>query len=171
MSRWGLVTLTHKKRKRSESKNVNVKFQDLVKRNYNPKKDNIIATDVSYIPSLSGENNIYLSVAISHKTKMIESWKLSKINDSRLVLDTLTKLKRSNFISHSDHGTQYSLNEVFEKLKSMNAITSMGRVGNCLDNREVEYFFGCLKGEYLNRIKTSVMNINQIQKHISWYIN
>ena len=47
----------------------------------------------------------------------------------------------------------------------------MGRVGNSLDNREVEYFFGRLKGEYLNHIKTYTMNIDEIRKHISWYIN
>ncbi len=51
MIRWGLITKTRVKRRKSESKNTNVKFADLVKRNFNPKEDNIVATDVSYIPA------------------------------------------------------------------------------------------------------------------------
>lgn len=46
----------------------------------------------------------------------------------------------------------------------------MSRIGNSLDNREAEYFFSCLKGEYLNRIKTITMNYQEIYEHIAWYI-
>jgi putative transposase len=56
-----------------ESKNTKIDFPDLVKRNYNPDKNNIFATDVSYIPAKVEQNHVYLSVIISHKTKKIES--------------------------------------------------------------------------------------------------
>ncbi|WP_170264716.1 DDE-type integrase/transposase/recombinase [Spiroplasma tabanidicola] len=92
-------------------------------------------------------NNYYLSAAISHKTKKIESWCLSKNNNTQLVVDTITKINKSNFILHSDHGSQYSSNEVTELVKQMNCQTSISRIGNSLDNREIEYFFSCLKGE------------------------
>ncbi|WP_157775839.1 hypothetical protein [Mesoplasma florum] len=49
-----------------------------MKRNYNSELDNMVATDVSYIPATSTYNDVYLSVAISHKTKKIESWKISE---------------------------------------------------------------------------------------------
>lgn len=52
MIRWGVVTKSRLKKRKSESKNLIVKFQDLVKRNFNPKENNIIATDFSYIPAL-----------------------------------------------------------------------------------------------------------------------
>ncbi|PPE05799.1 IS3 family transposase [Williamsoniiplasma lucivorax] len=170
MVRWNLVCLTRQKKKKMENKNTDVKFEDLVRRNFNPEEDNIIATDVSYIPADAPENFVYLSVTISHKTKMIESWKLSQSNNTQLVLDTINGLKRKNFIFHSDHGFQYSSYKVLDKLKTINAKTSMGRVGNSLDNREVEYFFGCLKGEYLNHLATAKMKFNEIHKYISEYI-
>ncbi|AKX33867.1 hypothetical protein SLITO_v1c02060 [Spiroplasma litorale] len=66
---------------------------------------NIIATDVSYIPGLVKGNNFYLSAAISHKTKKIESWLLSDRNDSELVVNTIKKINKTNYILHSDHGT------------------------------------------------------------------
>ncbi len=171
LNRWGLITKTRVAKRKSESKNTNVYCMDLVKRNYNPKEDNILATDVSYIPANTEGNHVYLSVVISHKTKLIESWKLSKNNDTQLVMDTLTNLKRKHFILHSDHGSQYSTFQVQNWLKNINSQTSMSRIGNSLDNREVEYFFGCLKGEYLNHIRTHTMSIDEIKKHISWYID
>ncbi|AUF83427.1 hypothetical protein CXP39_01245 [Mesoplasma syrphidae] len=171
MVRWKIISLTRKKKRKIEIKNINARYNDLVKRNYNPNIDNIIATDVSYIPANAAQNHVYLSVAISHKTKKIESWKLSEHNDIKLVIDTLNKLDRKNFILHSDHGFQYSSYNVMEKVKNMNAKISMSRIGNSLDNREVEYFFGCLKGEYLNKINTQRMKIKEIYQHIKWYIS
>ena len=171
MSMWGLVTKTRRSKRKSENKNLNVSIPDIVQRNFNPEKDTIVSTDVSYIPAKTDQNNIYLSIAISHKTKMIESWELSDRNNNKLVIDTLNNLKRtSQFILHSDHGFQYSSEYVKHKV-TKKYITSMGRIGNSLDNRESEYFFSCLKGEYLKFIKTWTMNLEEIRKHISWYIN
>jgi len=167
MVRWDLI-----KRKKRESKNINVKYGDLVRRNFNPKEDNIIATDVTYIHANTSNGFVYLSVGISHNTKLIESWYLSEDNDNNLVINTIEKLKRTDLtILHSDHGTQYSSYEVIKVAKQHNLITSMGRVGNSLDNREVEYFFGCLKGEFLNHINTSKMSFNELKAKIAWYIN
>ena len=171
MSRWNIKTKTRVSRKKSESKNTNVKYCDLVKRNFNPVEDNIVATDVSYIAAATEQNNVYLSVVISHKTKMIEAWELNDVNDTELVIDTLKHLNRRDFILHSDHGSQYSTSEVQEYATKMNAKISMSRIGNSLDNREVEYFFGCLKGEYLNHIPTHRMSLNEIKDEVSWYIN
>ncbi len=171
MKRWGFITKTRVAKRKAESKNTNVKIADLVNRNFNPSIDNIISSDVSYIPANVKQNNIYLSVAISHKTKLIESWKLSKSNNSDLVVKTIEDLKRKSFIFHTDHGSQYSSSDVLKKLKNLNAKSSMSRVGNSLDNREIEYFFSCLKGEYLNHINTHNMSYDEIKKHIEWYIN
>jgi putative transposase len=133
-----------------EAKNTKIDFLDLVKRNYNPDENNIFATDVSYIPANVDQHHVYLSVIISHKTKKNKSWKLSTKNDAQLVVDTLSSLDKKNFIFHSYHGTTYSSDAVLSTLNEKQALVSMGRVGNSLDNREVEYFFSCLKGEYLH---------------------
>ena len=136
LNRYGLITKTRVARRKTESKRTNVKFNGLVRRDFNPNIDNIIATDVSYIPANEQQNNVYLSVAISHKTKAIESFKVSKTNDILLVVDTIKNLKRNKFILHSDHGFQYSSKEILKLNKSKEIITSMSRIGNSLDNRE-----------------------------------
>ncbi|AKU79845.1 DDE-type integrase/transposase/recombinase [Spiroplasma turonicum] len=119
LKRWGFIIKTRVKKRKQEFKNTKVKFLDLVKRNYNPEKDNIIATDVSYIPGLVEGNNYYLSAAISHKTKKIESWCLSQRNNTQLVGDTLNKINKTKFILHSDQVSQYSSYEVRDLVKKM----------------------------------------------------
>jgi putative transposase len=171
LKRWNLITKTHRKYNRAGQKCTSAPSVDLVKRNFNPIEDNYIATDVSYIPANVAGNHIYLSAAINLKTKMIESWEVSKNNDENLVLRTIIKMNRTNFILHSDHGAQYSSKLVQNKLRELNSITSMGRVGNSLDNREIEYFFGCLKGEYLKQLKTAKMDFEAVKKHVDFYIN
>ena len=170
MNRWNLETKTRVPKRKREQKNTTVKFDNLVKRNFNPKEDNIIATDVSYIPANEEQNNVYLSIAISHKTKAIESFVVGLANNIPLVKKTIMNIKRNNFILHSDHGFQYSNNEILELNNTKQIITSMSRIGNSLDNREAEYFFGCLKGEYLKHLKTKKMKLEEIKEHVAWYI-
>ncbi len=101
---------------------------------------------------------------------MIESWHPSSKNNNQLVINTFNKLKLTKkFIVHSDHGSQYS-SEYVKNQSKIKYIVSMSEVGNSLDNREVKYFFGCPKGEYLKNIKTWDMSMEEIHKHIKWYI-
>lgn len=176
MKMWGLVVKIRQKRRKSEQKDTNVTFVDHVKRNFNPEHDNIVATDVTYIPAYSHQNFVYLSVCISHKTKLIESWQLSEVNDLKLVWDTLVNIReRADLIVHSDHGFQYSHKWMIDLAHEKNYSISMGRIGNSLDNREVEYFFSNIKSECLNTISTSKMKIDEIrivvQEYIDWYNN
>ena len=175
MNRLGLEAIQNKKRRKAEIKATKVHYEDLVKRNFWPRNDNIIACDVSYIPHLNiNGNHAYLSIAISHKTKMIESWKLSIWNDQKLVTDTLELLTpRESLIIHSDHGRQYSSNKTQKVLKKLKAKTSMSRIGNSLDNRVAEYFFRTIKSECLKHINTYKMSFeelnNCIKNYIEWY--
>ncbi len=170
LNRYGLITKTRVARRKREIKHMNVHYKDLVNRNYNPEQDNILATDVSYIPANEEQNFVYLSAVISHKTKLIESFEISKTNNVELVLQTFKKLKRKDFIIHSDHGFQYSHPVILNLLKHINGQVSMNGHKDPLDNREIEYFFGCLKSEYLNHINTSKMNIEEIKGHVNTYI-
>ena len=49
----------------------------------------------------------------------------------------------------------------------------MSRVGDSLDNREAEYFYSCLKGEFLSRFDTRKLSFKQVEMliaiYISWY--
>lgn len=172
MSRWGFVCKTRRKRRKREVKETKTKYIDLVQRNFNPIEDIIVATDITFIPAKSIYGFIYLSVAISHKTKMIESFQISEYNDLELVFNTLKNIpQRKGLIVHSDHGFQYSHYSMVELAETMRYQISMSRVGNSLDNREVEYFFSNLKSECLNSIPTYKMNIEEIIPHILSYIN
>ena len=167
------------KRKR-EVKNTNVKFLNIANRDYDGKNNDIYATDVSYIPSPKDvrENHVYLSVLIHHKTKKIVSWNLSKNNDVFLVMKHISSTKfPSNFIIHSDHGYQYSSHDYLNFMKKHNGIISMSRVGNSLDNREIEYFFSILKTEifpiFQQKVKTLTFDElrEKIDQFINWYNN
>jgi putative transposase len=101
-------------KKRKENKNLNAKINDLVLRDFDNKqhKEEILATDVTYIPSTYDclQNNVYLSVVISHITKEIIGWKLSMNNDVKLIVDSFDSIKNKtkNVIVHSDHGACYT---------------------------------------------------------------
>ncbi|MGC7173191.1 DDE-type integrase/transposase/recombinase [Metamycoplasma hominis] len=144
MNKLGLLCKIRRSKRKREIKNVNATFKNLANRDYDGQMNDIYATDVTYIPSPTDviENHVYLSVLLHHKTKKIVSWNLSKYNDTNLVLKhfKLTKFLKK-FIIHSDHGYQYSSKEFLDYIDSINGTISMTRVGNSLDNREVEYFF------------------------------
>ncbi|MDJ1648463.1 IS3 family transposase [Mycoplasma phocimorsus] len=61
------------------------------------------------------------------------------------------------------------------KLRNNNSEISLSRVGNSLDNREIQYWLLILKSEYLNRIKISKMTLKELKKvirnFVNWYNN
>ena len=173
INRYGLICPVRRAKRKVEHKKLNVKFKDLVQRIFNPIEDNIVATDVTYIPNVNKYgNHAYLSIAISHKTKLIESWHLSNENNWMLVKDTLKNLKeRPNLIVYSDHGKQYSSFEAKQLSQRKKYKISMSRIGNTLDNREAEHFFGTIKSEFLNLINTTNMKLEKLKKLIKNYIN
>ena len=55
-------------------------------------------------------------------------------------------------IHHSDHGTQYT-SEAFQTLcLQHNIVQSMGSVGDCYDNAQMESWFATLKRECIPRL-------------------
>lgn len=179
MKSMGLVCKIRKPKRIKESKNTDVSIQDLVNRDYNNKfhDEHIVATDVSYIkaPIDVFSNHVYLSICYSHKYKKILSWKLSKFNDTELVISTIRNLKIDNAIIHSDHGSVYSSVEFQNEIKSKNWKQSMGAVGKSVDNREVEHVFGVLKTEIINRLDFNKITfkdlLNIIDEYVCYYNN
>ena len=180
MLKLNLVCQIRKKKKQKEIKNTNVKYDDLVKRDYDGKYNDIFATDVSYIPAPIdvSTNHIYLSATIHHKTKKIVSWNLSIYNDNLLVMNDIMQIDfPPNFILHSDHGYQYSSHEYVDYVKEKNGKISMSRIGNSLDNREIEYFFSILKSEIfpnfyqITKMLTFSEIKEKIKEFIKWYNN
>ncbi|MCA8850998.1 DDE-type integrase/transposase/recombinase, partial [Mycoplasmopsis bovis] len=82
---------------------------------------------------------------------------LSLYNDNSLVIDNIKKVNfPKNFVIHSDHGSQYSSKEYLQLIERLNGKVSMSRIGNSLDNREIEYFFSVLKTEMFENFEKSV---------------
>lgn len=173
MARFNLSCKIRIARKARESKDLTANHQDYVN-GFDHKEDVVLHTDVSYIPANEHGNHVFLSAAISAKTGFVESVELSRTNSLDLVFRTLNKIKeRPGMIVHSDRGFQYNNKLMIDLAKQKNYTISMGRKGKCLDNREIEYFFGNLKGEYLNMVDTKKMKFEEIkvlvEKYIEWY--
>lgn len=150
----GLKTLTRLKGKVKPPEQKDLRqVSDYVQRDYNNTNhdDLIIATDVTYIPLITKQSKwVYLSVAISHLTKQIISFNLSLRNDAKYIVKHILEIKaKRGTIIHSDHGLQYFSNLYRNSLKQKGWIRSMSAIGNCLDNREVEHWFGVFKSEWL----------------------
>lgn len=180
MQKLGLYCSIRQAKRKREIKNTNVKFLNIANRDYDGKINDIYATDVTYIPAPKDvrENHVYLSVLIHHKTKKIVSWNLSKNNDVSLVMSHITKTKFPvNFVIHSDHGSQYSSSDYITFIQQRNGIVSMSRIGNSLDNREIEYFFSILKTEIFPIFQQKVRTLTfgelreKIDQFINWYNN
>ncbi|WP_435128286.1 DDE-type integrase/transposase/recombinase [Mycoplasma sp. 6243] len=155
-----IKSFVRNKKKVREKKNTKFQKEDLVKRDFNDKDSRgIIATDVTYIPAPADlkpfQNHIFLSAIIEHKTKRILGYSISTKNDLKLVIDNFKNIKdfnRDSFIIHSDHGYQYTSKYYIDMIERKNGKVSFSRVGNSLDNREIEYWFSCLKSEWLKRL-------------------
>ncbi|MCU9936835.1 IS3 family transposase [Mycoplasmopsis cynos] len=175
MKRLNLFTFVRRKKRQKEHKNTNVKFADLVQRDYNSKNNTIYATDVTYIPAPKdiNQNHIYLSAIIDHKTKFV-TYEISLNNDTELALNNIKNTKfKDNFILHTDHSFAYSSIDYINKIKSLNGKISMSRIGNNLDNREIEYFFSILKSEIFPHfsMKCQQMNFDELSYKISVFVN
>ena len=138
-------------RKIPERKDTTSMIPNLVKRDYDNKnhKQIVRASDVTYIVGTydTPQNFVYLSVVINHRTKEIESWELSMYNDAKLIINSFAAIKHklAGLIVHTNHGINYSSKSYQNMLRKYHANQSMPRVGNSLDNRDIEFWFSILK--------------------------
>lgn len=159
------------KYKRNEE---NVK-KDLINRNFKVKQSNRIwVTDITYL--IFGNKRAYLSTIIDLYDRKIVSYKISKFNDLKLVLDTMNEAisKRKDLkelIIHSDQGIQYTSYE-YKRVCESNGITiSMSRKGTPLDNSPIESFHSILKKEtlYNNDITSLEQYVNLVKDWLLFY--
>ncbi|MFU2193402.1 transposase, partial [Mycoplasma sp. 4079] len=104
------------------------------------------------------------------------NWNLSRRNDTDLVSSHIKDINfKKPWILLSDHGFQYSSSKYLDVVAKNNGTVSMGRVGNSLNNREVEYFFSNIKSECLNFVNYKTICFNKlkniIKDYIEWYNN
>ena len=79
----------------------------------------------------------------------------------------------ANFVIHSDYGSQYWLSDYLTFMQQHNGIISMSRVGNPLDNREIEHFSSILKTEIfpIFQQKVRTLTFDELREKIDQFIN
>jgi len=145
---------------------------NLLKRNFYAKAPNEKwVTDITHIKV--GAKRLYMSVLMDLFNREILSYKISKSPTLELVLETFehafSTQKSNKVIIHSDQGSHYTSKRYCSLLRKNNAIQSMSRKANCLDNASMENFFGHLKCELINRLKP--MPEAKIRNSVADYID
>lgn len=139
----------------------------------------VLLTDITYIP-LNNEF-CYLSVIKDAYTMEILAHVLSESLAVDFVLETVKQLiakhgttLSENVLIHSDQGCHYTSVSFQKLLQDLNLRQSMSRRGNCWDNAPQESFFGHMKDELADRMKTwqEFMDVKQdIDDWIDYYNN
>ena len=93
-------------------------------------------------------------------------------NDAKLIIDSFTAIKHklAGSIVHTDHGADYTSKSYQNMLSKYHATQSMSRIGNSLDNRDVEFWFSIFKTELIYRLGIKRMLFVQLREAIADYI-
>jgi putative transposase len=155
MRREGVVA---KKRKKfcvtTDSRHADPIAPNVLERDFDVALPNVAwVTDVTYIPTHEGW--LYLSAILDLCSRRVVGWATSANNDRQLALDALacattTRAPSVGLIHHSDRGSVYASGDYRDALKSLGAVTSMSRKGDCWDNAVAESFFATIKGEMID---------------------
>ena len=153
---------------------ANVK-SNIVNRQFKTNKENQIwCTDITYL--IFGNKRCYLSTIIDLYDRKVVTYKISKFNNTQLVINTLNEAisKRkdvSGLIIHSDQGFQYTSFE-YKAICESNGITiSMSRKGTPLDDSPIESWHSLLKKEtlYNNNITSLEEYVKLVEEWIEFY--
>jgi len=137
-----------------------------------------LVTDISYIYHKSGR--LYLSMLKDLYDNSILSFKISKFNGLKLVIDTMKYFTEeykqsisSTCIVHSDQGFQYTNKQYIQLLTEHGITVSHSRRGNCLDNSPAENWFSHLKSESLELVIPSdeADLCDRVSRYIMFYNN
>ena len=166
--------------RKSKKKNKNERIEDnvkpnLLKRNFNTDSHNKVwDTDVTYL--IFKGSRAYLSTIIDLYDRHVVTYKISKHNDNKLVIDTLNeaiaKEKDVNgLILHSDQGFQYTSYEYKAICESNGIQISMSRKGTPIDDSPIESWHALLKKEtlYNNNITSLQEYIQLVEEWILFY--
>lgn len=117
----------------------------------------VIVGDITYLPSVEYEYNIwlYLAIWLDLFSRKIVGWCLDEHMEASLVIRAMKQVIRNRqpekgFIVHSDGGGQYGSREFRELLLTHQFRQSMTRKDNHYDNAFAESLFSRFKAELLD---------------------
>lgn len=102
------------------------------------------------------EGKVYLAVVTDAFSRMVIGWAMGERPVAELAVAAVNmaiwrRRPSPGVIHHSDHGAQYTALVFGKTLKDAGISTSMGTVGDALDNAVAESFFATLRTELLDR--------------------
>ena len=161
--------------KRSE--NITRPTQDLVQQNfYSPLPNRVWVADITFIAI--NRTWDYLAIILDLFSRKVVGMALSDHMRSSLILAALNQallLRRppSGLIHHSDMGSQYTSNNLYEIAQTHGIKLSHGKTGCAYDNAAMESFFHTLKTEhvYFKKYKTLEEAKTDIFEYIFTFYN
>ncbi len=156
MRKYGLLSEVRRRRYVHYSQALH-RYENLLNRDFHADRPNQKwATDISYIPTKQGF--LYLSIIRDLYDLSIVSYKMSTIQNNKLVMDTVREALKNEKVAaelqlHSDQGFQCTSQAYFRLTQLYNITPSMSRRGNPYDNALAENFFSILKTECIYRAK------------------
>ena len=164
MNKYNIKPNYTRKKKNQSYKRIEANIKpNLVKRKFNVDKENKIwTTDITYL--IFNGKRAYLSTILDLYDRKIVTYKISKFNDLKIVIDTLNEAiaKRKDvygLIIHSDQGFQYTSYEYKAICESNGIQISMSRKGTPIDDSPMESFHALLKKETL--YNNDITNLNE----------
>ncbi len=148
-----------KKRKKfcitTDSRHDNPIAPNVLQRQFDARRpDAAWVTDVTYV--WTHEGWLYLAAILDLCSRRVVGWATSAQNDTQLALDALARAKGLRMplllglVHHSDRGSVYASGDYRAALKTLGAVASMSRKGDCWDNAVAESFFATIKGEMID---------------------
>jgi putative transposase len=141
--------------------------QNLVKRNF--EDPNLILVDITEMRMMGGQKS-YVFAMKNALTREIVGLEVSARPSVTMVTETVKaflKTTTGHYMIHSDQGTHFTCGEYRNLFQESEAIQSMSRKGNCLDNAPIESFFGHLKDEVEYK---KCRNIDELRRKLKSYV-
>ncbi|RMX34574.1 IS3 family transposase [Mycoplasmopsis fermentans] len=117
---------------------------------------------------------------MNFRTREILGYSITKSPNLRMIGKMLENVEENghslnNVLIHSDQGWQYTHQDYIDYLKEKNAIQSMSRKGNCLDNSPTECLFSVIKREFWFGEEKKFNSFKEfktaLEEYISYYNN
>ena len=149
---------------------------DLVNRDFARSEPNRLwLTDITEHPTREGK--VYCAVVLDAFSRRVVGWSIDSSQTANLVVNALgmaiENRQAEGVVIHSDHGTQYTSWAFTRRALDSGLVPSMGSIGDCYDNGQMESFWARMQVELLNRKRwnTRIELANAIFEYLEIFHN